>query len=132
MQGGSSYVAAAFLHVSHMAPVACFGFGEAHWQRRSASGKDRATPRDWAFGEPLGLHPAVPQAWEARQGWEALQAQVEAAVSGASLSMLGIEQVNSPLSWEAASGFVYVDGLELPVPRRLKDLLFHEGVDWSY
>lgn len=125
-RGSFSYVRAAFLYVSHMAPVACFGFGEGRWQKGPLGRKHVAVPSRWSIGEPIDL------THEAPDGWSRLQKEITSGLAGTPISTISIERANSLLPGETATKYSYYEGLELPEPRLLKDLLFHEGLDWNY
>lgn len=125
-KGSFSYAHAAFLYVSHMAPVACLGFGEGRWQKGPIGGAHAAHPSRWRIGERAAL------AADPYDGWEELQDAVVSGLAQTPISPISIELANSSLPDEIAAGYSYFEGLELPKPSLLKDLLFYEGIDWAY
>lgn len=126
-KGSVAVVPAAFLFVSHLAPVACLGFGDGVWTRRGHGLRHPAAPVP-VVGEPLRLS-AEPEPGE---DWLVLAAAIETKLRQCGYLPIDVDSANAPLPAGSAEGYVYLDGLELPPPRLVKDLLFHEGVDFSY
>lgn len=125
-KGSFSYIRAAFLYVSHVAPVACFGFGEGRWQKEPMGGNHAATPPHWEIGDAVNLAAAPPA------GWGELQSEVVISLAESAIALISIELANSPLADGIAPGYAYFDGLQLPRPRLIKDLLFYQGIDWDF
>lgn len=125
-KGSFAYVHAAFLYLSHIAPVACLGFGEGLWKKETMGGKHAATPPRWEIGDPMNL------AVDPQEGWVEMQSEVICSLTGSPFTLISIELANSPLPDKSTMGYSYFDGLQLPPPRLIKDLLFYEGIDWDY
>jgi hypothetical protein len=125
-KGSFAYVRAAFLYVSHVAPVACLGFGEGRWQIGPMGGRHAAIPPYWEIGDAVNLAAAPPE------GWGELQSELVSSLAGSPITLISVELANSPLAEEIATGYSYFAGLQIPRPRLIKDLLFYRGIDWDY
>ena len=125
-KGSFSYIQGAFLYVSHVAPVACFGFGEGRWQKGPMRGRHAPTPPQWTIGDVMNLAAVPPD------GWGELQSEVASSLAQSTIALISIELANLPVAEAIATGYAYFDGLQLPKPRLVKDFLFYQGRDWNY
>jgi hypothetical protein len=124
-KGRFSFIPAAFLYVSHLAPVACLGLGEGRWQKQVGR-KHAAVPCRWRIGERAELTSRAPDSWNG------LAQDIASKLSRMGILLLDIERINTPLPDGIAGQHAYCEGLDLPEPKLLKDVLFYEGVDWTY